>query len=97
MDTLPLRKYLFRERVVRVILKEWKLRRDKQFWLSLNSLSKGYNLPYFRVRNFLIRLAKDGIITWRHERDSRRTPSDFRLTGDSEKKLQAELLYASSV
>jgi RIO-like serine/threonine protein kinase len=94
MATLTLKKYLFRERVVRVILEEW--RKSKE-WISLMSISRKYNLPYFNTRNFLVRLAKDNVITWYKDPYRIKTPSGFKLTPDGEKKLRIELLYASAV
>jgi len=97
MDTLPLKKYLYRERVVRVVLSEWKQLREREFWLSTASIAKKYDLPFFKTFNFLKRLATDHVITWRRIDGLKRTPSDFRLTPDGEKKLQDELSYASSI
>jgi len=89
-----LKKYLFRERLIRAILKEWSIKKEN---ISLRSIYYKYNLPYFKSRNFLIRLAKDGIITWRKDPYRKKNPSEFSLTPNSKKKLQEELLYASSV
>jgi hypothetical protein len=97
MGTLPPKKYLYRERVVRVTLAEWKQIGEKEFWISAAAITKKYELPYFRTLNFLKRLATDGVITWRQVRPLRRTQSDFRLTPDGEKILRSELDYASSI
>jgi len=94
MNAAPhLKKYLFRERLIRAILKEWKVKKN----LSLPAICNQHDIPYFKSRTFLTRLAKDGIITWRKgERGLKKTPSDFWLNPNAEKRLQEELLYASS-
>jgi len=96
MSNLPLKKYLYRERLVRVILKEWREIKG-QDWISVRSISKKYDLPYFNALNFLKRLAVDNIISWRPVPYREKPPLDFKLTPDGERKFKEELFYASSV
>jgi len=96
MGNVADRKYLFRERTVRAILKEWREIRG-QDWMSVRFITKKYDLPYFNTLSFLKRLAKDHIITWRRVPYRVKPPLDFKLTPDGVRKLKEELFYASPV
>lgn len=79
---------------MRAILKEWREKRD---WIYLRSICYKYDLPYFKSRNFLSRLARDNIVIVKKPEVMIKPQIIFQLTSDGLVKLKQELLYASTI
>ena len=98
MEKIPhLKRYLFRERLVRAILKEWREKKDK---IYLRSIYYKYDLPYFKCRDFLSKLARDNVVVIVKEdkdRIIRKPHIAFSLPPEGVERLNNELLYASTI
>jgi hypothetical protein len=99
-EVVYLRKYLFRERLIRVILKEWREKKDPFSQLHLRSICYKYDLSYDKSRNFLSRLKRDNVVVMVKPVPANhviKAPIVFLLAPGGVEKLEKELKYASII
>jgi len=86
-----LKKYLFRERMIKAILNETETKKD---WISLRSICYKYDLPYFRARNFLLRMVRNGFFILYHDPFAVKHEILFLFVEEGRNRLKEELKYA---